>query len=350
MSSSLTPEILAQLKGRHLAFLEARLVSPRAEVEWRETAAAVFAALLAARVADVVDARALADALDAVLTAEAVERAARPLGKKLLPLVLRELGAEQGKLKDRIPAETRKKIDALLDRPALFPERMLRELVDQPAVEEAVRDVLYDGFKEFSEKINPLTAERGIPSLLKRMSVFGGALGKGLDGVKADFDRRLEPEIRRFLADFTRKGLRRLAEKPAAREGQPASGALRKHMLTWVLEQELAALAREADVEAIALGQEIGMDLAAADLGRAARKKQRRALVEELVAAAGEKTVGQALAEIGVTLVPDVEAIARATWSAVRVVLASGAVKGWLAGVVGEFYDEEARAVTGGAP
>lgn len=343
---SLTPEILAQQKARHLAFLEARLVSAKAEAEWRDTAAAVLAALLGARIADLVDPGAVADALDAILTSEAVERAARPLGKRILPLVLRELSAEPGKLGDRVPAETRKKIDALFDRPAVFPARLFRELLEQDAVEQVVRDMLFDALKEFSEKANPLTSERGIPSLLKRMSVFGGAVGKGLEAAKADFDRRLEPEIRRFLADFTRKSLRRMAEAPAARPDQPASGALQKHMLTWALEQELGALAREADVEAIALAQEIGMDLVAADLGRDARKKQRRALVEELVAAAGDRSVGQALAELGVTLVPDVEAVARATWPVVKVLMGSDAVKGWLAGVVGEFYAQEAGGAT----
>jgi hypothetical protein len=344
MSSPFSPEILAQQKARHLAFLEARLVSPKAEAEWRATAAAVFAGVLAARVADVVDARALAGALDAVLTPDAVERAARPLGRHILPLVLREIRAEQGQLKDRVPADTKKRIDALLERPAVFPDRILRELAEQDAVEEVMRDVLYDGLKEFSEKVNPFTAEWGIPSLLKRMSVLGGAMGKGLESVRVEFDRRLEPEIRRFLTGFTRKGLRRMVEVTVARSDQPASAALRKHMLTWVLDQELGTLAREADAEAIALGQEIGMDLAAADLGREARRKQRRALVEELVAAAGDRTVGQALAELGVTLVPDVEALAAATWPLVKVVVGSDAVKGWLAALVGEFYDEEARA------
>ena len=53
--------------------------------------------------------------------------------------------------------------------------------------------------------------------------------------------------------------------------------------------------------------------------------------------------MGEALAELGVTLVPDVEALAAATWPLVRTMLGSAPVKFWLAGVVGEFYDEEAR-------
>jgi hypothetical protein len=342
MPSSLPPEALAELKRRHLAFLEARLVSPRAAEEWRAHAAGVHQALLAARVGDVIDARALADALDAALTGEAVERAARPVAKRLLPLVLRELRTDDARLGDRVPAATRKKIDALLERKGLLPERFLREVVEQEAVDEVMRDVLYDGLKEFSEKVNPFTAEWGIPSLLKRLSVLGAGLGKGLDSVRAEFDRRLEPEIRKFLAGFSRRGLRGMVDATITRSDLPKSVALRKHLAAWLLEQQLGDLMRGADEETIALGQEIGLDIAAAELGREALRARRRALIEEAIAAVKDQTVGEALAGIGVTLVPDLDAIAAATWPVVRAAMASPAVQGWLAGIVGEFYDAEA--------
>src|ERR1700733_13583948 len=119
---------LADLKARHLAFLEARLVSEQAEAEWRENAAAVLAALLGARVGAVVHPALLADALDAALTPDAVAQAARPVGGRVLPLVLRELRAEPGKLKDRVPAAARARLEALIARPSAFPDRLMREL------------------------------------------------------------------------------------------------------------------------------------------------------------------------------------------------------------------------------
>ena len=136
-----------------------------------------------------------------------------------------------------------------------------------------------------------------------------------------------------------------MVEITVSRADQPASVALRKHMLAWVLEQEIATLAREADPEAIALGQEIAMDVTAAELGREARRAPRRRLVEEAVAAVSEKTVAEALAEAGVTLAPDVEAIARATWPLVKAVVASEPARAWLGKVVGDFYDREAAAL-----
>lgn len=343
----LTPADLAQLQARHLAFLKQRLVSPQAEGEWRANLAAGWRDLLATKVAALVDAPAIAAALDAAVTPENVERAARPLGRRILPIVLRELGAEHSKIGDHVPEATRAKIEALLARPSALPDRLLRELAEQEAVQEAMRDVLHDGLKEFSEKVNPFIAEWGIPSLLKRMSVFGGAMTKGLESVRAEFDRRSEPEIQRFLAGFTKKGLRRLVDGAVARPADPKSIALRKHMLAWMLDQEIAALVKDADAETIALGQDIAMDVAAAELARADRAAQRRRLLDELLAAAGDRTVGEALAALGVALEPDFEAIARATWPMVKAVLAGPAIEAWMAKVIGDFYDEEVKAAGG---
>jgi hypothetical protein len=350
--ATLTPELLAEIEARHLAFLEARLVSPEAAAELRANASAVHDALLAAPVADVVDAQALAAALDAALTRAAVDRAVRPLARRLLPVVLAELRAERGRVEHRVPAAARERIDALLSRPGLMPERLLREVAEQDAIDEIMRDVLYDGFKEFSEKVNPFTAEWGVPSLLKRMSVLGGTVAKGLDTVKAEFDRRLEPEIRRFLASFSRRGLRGMVEATIARSDQPASVAVRRHLVAWVLEQEIAELARATDDEAVALAQEIGLDIVAAELAREEGRSRRRALVEAALETVKGETVGGALASLGVTLRVDAEALAAAAWPAVKAALESPPVKAWLRKLVGEFYAAERARLTAavGAP
>ena len=337
--SSLPREALADLKARHLAFLAERLVSDAAEAEWRTNFPLIFADVMSAKIASIGGARELAVALDGALTAAAVERAARPIGLVALPIVMRELRAEPGKVGDRVPADTRKKIEDLLARPAALPERLLRELAEQEAVQQVMRDVLYDGLKEFSEKVNPFIAEWGIPSLLKRMSVFGGAMTKGLESVRTELDRRMEPEIQRFLTGFTKKGLRRMVDGMTSRSGDPTSIALRKHMLAWIMDQEIAALAREVDAESIALGQEIAMDVAALELARDERRSQRVRLLEEAIAAAGERTVAEALADLGVTFVPDLDAIAAASWPLAKAVIGGTAVRAWLERVVGEFYD-----------
>lgn len=340
----ITPADLAHLKQRHLAFLAARLTSPEAEAEWRASLAAGFADLLSMRLRDLADAPALAGALDTILTAGAVAQAARPAAERLLPIVLREIAAEPGKLGDRVPAGARKKIEDLLARPNALSDRLLRELSEQQAVQDVMRDVLHDGLKEFSEKVNPFIAEWGIPSLLKKMSVFGGAMTKGLESVRAELDRRTEPELQRFLAGFTKKGLRRMVDAAVSRSTDPASIALRKHMLAWILDQEIASLAADLDPTSIAMAQDITLDILAAEVGTEARKAQRRRLIDEALAAAGDRTVGEILLALGVTFIPDFDALARASWPAVKAIVSAPSVQAWLGKIVGEFYDAEIAA------
>jgi hypothetical protein len=114
-------------------------------------------------------------------------------------------------------------------------------------------------------------------------------------------------------------------------------------MLAWLLDQEMAVLMKEADAEGIALAQEIVVDLVAADFAREGRAAQRRRIAEELHAAAGEMTVAEALAALGVGFTPDLGAIAAATWPAVKTLVQGPAVRGWMAKLVGEFYDAEAK-------
>jgi hypothetical protein len=345
MTAVLTPETLAALEARQIAFLEARLTSPEAEREWRANAAKAREALMAARVGDVIDPASLADALESTLTAGAVERVARPIARRLLPVVLAELRADRGRVGERVPPPARARLEALLARPGSVPDRLLREIAQQDAIEEVLRDVLYDGFKEFAERVNPFTAEWGIPSLLKRMSVFGGAMGKGIEAVKAEFDRRLEPEIRRYLASFSRRGLDRMVDVTIARADQPASVALRRHLLAWVLEQEIGVLAREADAEAIAIVQEIGMDVTALELDRAEGRARRRAILGEIIDGAKDRTVGEALASLGVTVQVDDEAVARASWPLVKTLLSSEPARAWIASLVREFFARERAAL-----
>lgn len=343
---SLTAAQLRGLAERHAAFLHARLGSAKAEAEWRGNAAAVYAQILASRVGDVVDARVLGDALDAILTSEAVERAARPVAERVLALALREVRAEKGRAGDRVPLVTRRKIDALLERPGLLPDRLLREIVEQDSIEEVMRDVLFDGLKEFSEKVNPFTAEWGVPSLLKRAGPLGLGLGKGFDSVRAEFDKRLEPEIRKFLQSFSRRGLRKMAELVIEKGDEPRFVAVRKRLAAWVLEQQIAELARGVDDGAAALAQEIVLDVTASELGRSSLAMRRRAVIEEALAPFADRTVGEALREIGVSFEPDVAALAAATWPLVRSALATPAARAWIDAMVSEFYEAEIAALS----
>jgi hypothetical protein len=344
----LPSDIIDALKARQMAFFEARLTSPGAEAEWRANAAAVYRELLATPVGRLVDAGAVADALDAALSSEAVAKTARPIAKAALKAVLAELRASHNKLSDFVPGSSWKTLNALLSRPKLFPERLAREVVKQPAVEDVMRDVLYETLKEFSEKVNPFFADWGLPALLGRLSPFGlGGMKKGLESLRAEFDRRLEPEIRKFLQGFAGKGLRDMAEKMIEKSDEPKALDVRRRLAAWVLEQEIAVLMRSLDDEGTRLAEELGLDIVSHSLSveamREATRERRRALIVAAVEAYKEKPLGEALAALGASPLPDVDAAARAAWPAVRAVLETPAVRAWFAGMIHEFFDQATK-------
>lgn len=342
---ALDAHTLRALLERQKAFLEARLGSAKAEAEWRANLPSIFGDFLSTKVGALVDAEALGHLLDIAAASEVVEKVARPAARRALAVTLAELRKEKGKAGERVPPEAKKKLDRLVARPGLLPERLLRELVEQEAVEEMMRDVLFDALKEFSEKVNPFVAEWGLPALLKRLGPFG--MGKGFETMRADFDKRLEPEIRKFLKGFSKKGLRHAVQITIEKADEPKSIALRKHLVGWVLEQEIASMARGADAETIALGQEIAVDIVAAELAREASRAKYKAMLEEAVTQRNEKSVGEVLVELGIVFVPDFDAIAAATWPAVKAALGSPTAKAWIGATIDAFYEAEIAALAG---
>ena len=343
----ISPAALAALKARHLAYLEARLVSAEAEVEWTKRLGPVVADLLSIKIGDLASPQHLADAADALFTAEAVERTVRPLARHIVNVVIQELRSEKGTVGAHVPAATKKKIDQLLERPGLFPDRLVRAICEEDAVEEVMRDTLYDALKEFSEKVNPFTADWGLPGLLKKLGPFG--MGKGFDAMRADFEKRLDPEIRKFLQGMSRKSLRKMVEFTIAKADEPRFIAVRKRLAGWLLEQEIATLSRGTDAEVVLLGQDIALDITAAELSRGAFRERRRAMIEAALVARKDRTVREALDELGVGLILDFDSLAVASWPMVRAALCAPAVRAWLQGIVGEFYDAEIAAAGGSA-
>jgi hypothetical protein len=346
-TDAISPAALAALKDRHLAYLTARLVSAEAEAEWRKTLGLVVADLLSVKVGELASPALLADAADTFFTAEAVERSVRPLARHVVNVVLQELRAEKGTVGARVPAATKKRIDALLERPGIFPDRLMRAMSEEPAIEEVVRDTLHDVLKEFSEKVNPFTADWGLPALLKRLGPFG--MGRGLDGMRIEFEKRLDPEIRKFLQGVSRSSLRRMVDITIDKADEPSFVAVRKRVARWLLEQEIATLSRSVEAEVVLLAQDIGLEILATELSREGLRARRRAMIEAALVAWKDRTVREVLDELGVAVVLDFEALAGASWPLVRGALATPAVRSWLAGIVGEFYDAEIAAAGGPA-
>jgi hypothetical protein len=341
MSDPIDPALkalLPELAERHVAFLEARLVSDEARREFRDHLAAGWASLLATPVERLVDADAVASAIDSAVASPSFERTIRPIVEGVLLLETARLREEERPVGSYVPASARATIDELLADPDVVPERVLRVVLEHEAVEEVMRDVLHDALKEFSEKVNPFVADWGLPALLKRLGPFGfGGMGKSFDGMRAEFERRLEPEIRRFLQGFSRRALKKTTDVTVDKRGEPSFVALRREIAAWVLAQPVASMVVAHDDARARLGRSAALDIAAHVASET--RAQRRAAIALAVQAHAKQTLGEALAVYGVSVEPDFEALAAASWPVVETLVKSEPVRAWLAKLTRAFYD-----------
>jgi len=336
------------LEQRLASYFSERVVSDVAAKEYAEHLERAWDALLCQRLADLVDADALLAVLDGAVERGALPGAVFPVAAELQKEVLAELRTDEQPLGVYVPEGARKKLDELLGRPGLVPEKLLRQVIEQDVVEELLRDTLYDALKEFNEKVNPFFAEWGLSGILKKLSPIGfGALSRSMDNVRTEFDKRLEPEIRKFLQGFSRRALRKLADSAVARADAPKSVALRRALAAWTLEQPVKEIVAHVGDGEAALGHQIASDVAAHVTALPRVQKRRRELLAAFVRKHGDRTVGELLATFHVTAKPDFAAVARATWPAVRAVLRSAPVRERIALVAKEAMDAE-RASGGG--
>jgi hypothetical protein len=344
----LSPEALSAHAARHVAFLEERLVSPAAHLEWRQNLAAVWSALLATRVTELVPGPALAAAVESCMTPEVVRRGLRPALHASALLASARLSEDEARLGRYVPSGASPKIEALLALPGLVPERLVREVMEHPAVEAVMRDVLYDALTEFSDKVNPFFAEWGLPGLLKRFAPFGmGAMNKAFESVRAEFDRRLEPEIRKFLQGFTRRALKKSGDFVVAKADGPEFISLRRSLWAWLVEQRVTDLVAGPTDPRTTHALEAFLDAVEHTIALDSTREEIRAAIELAVAAHSRQTLGEAMAAYGVTLAVDTDAIADASWPVLVIALSSIPVRTWIRGMVHEFYEAEAARSTG---
>ena len=203
--------------------------------------------------------------------------------------------------------------------------------------------MLDDALDEFSRKTNPFTAEWGLPSLLKRMGPLSlglGAFAKGIEAVRDEFDKRLEPERKRFLQSFARRSLDLAADFVVRRSDEPTFVAARKELLAWLLEQPVAEVVSPSGDRVTELVLDAAEATARHVNAMESTKRKRRATIEMLFAAHKSQSVEAALATYGAKVSLDYDAITDAVWPAVLVALDAPAVDAFLDDLVGGFYDE----------
>ena len=330
-------------RQKHVAWAKARLRSAEGKRQLRQNLEAGLRAVLASEVGRVVDVEAIVRLADYLSSDAFVAANVRPVLRTAVLLRMARLREAPERLGTYVSDEARALYEAVLERPGLVPEKFVRELLGHRAFEEIAREVLDDALDEFSRKTNPFTAEWGLPSLLKRMwplSIGLGAFAKGIEAVRDEFDKRLEPERKRFLQSFARRSLDLAADFVVRRSDEPTFVAARKELLAWLLEQPVSEVVSPGGDRVTELVLDAAEATAKHVNAMEATQRKRRATIEMLFAAHKAQTVESALATYGAKVSLDYDAITDAAWPAVLVALDAPAVDAFLDDLVGGFYDE----------
>jgi hypothetical protein len=336
----LSRKTLDDLKRRHVAFLEKRLTSGQAREDWIRVFGEGYDHLLAVPIRKVLEPAAIAKGLRKALGADSVRSFFAPVVRELHRQVLASLRADHTRLGEYVPAKARRAIDTLLERRDLLPDALVRKVFEQQAVEDAIHDTLYEGLTQFQTTVNPFFADWGLPAILRRMPIGGGMILASMEAMRAEFDRRLEPEIRKFLSVFSRSATGQLAEFFLARSADPRSVELRKNVVAFLYSQSPAEILAGVDEEAAAQGDLAAEHVILELLRRDRRGDNLRRAIEAFVEGQGDATVGQWLEELGATGRPHPEEWAELLWPHIERAVRSPLVRDVIARITAEFYDE----------
>lgn len=337
---SLSPAVISALRTRHLAYLAERLTDDRAARDFRLSFANAYDHVLSRPVRELVDPSRLVDGLAAVLTEPSVRALAMPIGREIHLRAVTSLRKDDAKLGEYVPPKAREALDALVGRADLVPETLVRRVIEQEAIEEILRDVLYDALVEFNDTVNPFFADWGLPALIKRFVPIGsGAVLKSITALRSEFDKRLEPEIRKFLLAFSRRAKDKMADFVVAKGGDPAFVGLRKSVVAFFYDQTIREIVAGWDAPARAHADVAAEEILVATLASARPKERLRAELEAMLAEHGDRPLGEVLAGFGVTARPELEALADLVWPTVRLLLESPPAKAFYERITWEFYD-----------
>lgn len=336
---ALSAATIAALRARHIAFLAERLTDDRAKGDFIRSFAAGWEHVLATPLAKLLEPRALADGVARIATADAVRGLFSPVAREIDRRVTASLRSDDARLGDYVPPAARQAIDELLARPDLVPEDLVRRIFEDEAVEEIMRDVLYDALVEFNSTVNPFFADWGLPALIKRFVPIGsGAVLKSMSAVRGEFDKRLEPEIRKFMLVFSRKSKSRVADFVIAHAGDPKLVALRQSVVAFFYGETLASLTKNIDDDARLSTDEAREAILLELLARDRPRERLIAAIEDLLREHGEEPIGAWLERIGVRETPNLEAIAELLWPFVRFALESPPARAFYERVTWDFY------------
>lgn len=333
-------------RARHVAWARDRLRSSWGKAQLRKNLEVGFRAAMETEVGALFEVDALVRVTEHMASDPVLTGTVRPLVRAAMLLELSRLREDPTKLSVYVSDEARALLEQLLQRPELVSPKLIDKMVAHPAFEDIARDVLDSALREFSEKVDPFKAEWGIPSVLKMGGplAFGfGAVAKAFDGVREEFQKRLEPERKRFLQSFAKKALRMVGEFMVKRNDEPQFVALRKELLAWLLDQPVSELLVHAPSPVTDLGEQIGHALTKHVSSMDGTKTRRRAKIEMILRAHHKQPLRQALATYGATISPDFDVLAEVVWPLVTPALETVEVGAFIDELIGGFYDEESK-------
>lgn len=330
------------LRGVRDAVLEQhrqRLEQAEPPVWLTQRAEQVVQLLLDTGVADLVDPKRLKDGLLTGLDVARVRESAIPAMRFVMREASGRLVSREASLAEVLGPEALGALNELLARPDVVDEALLADLARDDALEQLMQDVLFDALKEFSERVNPFVAEWGLPALLDQLPLFGkGTLRKAFEGMRGDFDRRLEPEIRKFLKTFARKSVERMIELTLRNSAEPAHVAMRQQLARTVLERPLGELCWPPDDARLSLAIRIAEGAMVSGASHALTRALLDETIDELWQRWQQSTVREVLEELAAEP-PPVAPFVEAAWPLIRTVLLSAPVLAELGALLDEAHE-----------
>jgi hypothetical protein len=314
-------------------WLHERLRGPRGEADWRVLFEAGWDRALEARVSEILP-RALVDRVaHEHLTPDRLAALSRPFAGAILRDAVTDLRQDRAAIERWVPKEARAILDRIATRPGLIDPEWIRSMFRERAVEVVLADTLYAAIRDFATSLPKL-----IMSMLPKsgaLGMLGGAAGLGAK-VAEEVERRLEPEIKNFLAGGTKRALEHMAEFTVAHLDDPVSREFRRNFVHFAISRSPAfhvqAVTEEVLTDVSTLVDHIARHVATQGESKEIVKR----VLDRVEADWGPLQVKVALEKLGVTERPPIDALAAATWPLVSVILDGPAVKSWLEGLLDE--------------
>jgi len=157
--------------------------------------------------------------------------------------------------------------------------------------------------------------------------------------MKGEFDKRLDPEIKKFLLAFSRKAKVKLADLFVKKGDDPKFIALRKNVVSFLYSQSMSELLAGVDDQASRKGEIAAEHITLETLRRDHPRQQLKLALEAFLKEHGELTIGEWLKSVGASGEPDLEAWAELLWPHVQRTLQSPVARAFFDKVTSEFYD-----------